>query len=151
MKRFLGLYLGIITLIMTMAEREHVCASSVANIVPGAKGYKRIRDKGVVIVVVHSNYKWNNYSIAIGFVIFIVIFVVVDVITPSYVGYCLIIVIVTLAKAAMAPPLRQNRHGSPPLCCHVASHHGSVGAFMADLAGRRSVLFPKIQREAGET
>ena len=26
-----------------------------------------------------------------------------------------------------------------------------VGAFMADLAGRRSVLFPKIQREAGET
>jgi hypothetical protein len=24
-----------------------------------------------------------------------------------------------------------------------------VGAFMADLAGRRSVLFPKIQREAG--
>ena len=27
----------------------------------------------------------------------------------------------------------------------------SVGAFMADLAGRRSVLFPKIQREAGET
>lgn len=25
-----------------------------------------------------------------------------------------------------------------------------VGAFMADLAGRRSVLFPKIQREAGE-
>ena len=69
MKRFLGLYLGIITLIMTMAEREHVCASSVANIVLGAKGYKRIRDKGVVIVVVHSNYKWNNYSIAIGFVI----------------------------------------------------------------------------------
>ena len=27
----------------------------------------------------------------------------------------------------------------------------AVGAFMADLAGRRSVLFPKIQREAGET
>ena len=26
-----------------------------------------------------------------------------------------------------------------------------VGGFMADLAGRRSVLFPKIQREAGET
>jgi hypothetical protein len=25
-----------------------------------------------------------------------------------------------------------------------------VGAFMADLAGRRSVLFPKIQREAGK-
>jgi hypothetical protein len=24
-----------------------------------------------------------------------------------------------------------------------------VGAFMADLAGRRSMLFPKIQREAG--
>jgi len=29
--------------------------------------------------------------------------------------------------------------------------HVHVGAFMADLAGRRSVLFPKIQREAGET
>ena len=26
-----------------------------------------------------------------------------------------------------------------------------VGAFMADLVGRRSVLFPKIQREAGVT
>ena len=26
----------------------------------------------------------------------------------------------------------------------------NVGAFMADLAGRRSVLFPKTQREAGE-
>ena len=26
----------------------------------------------------------------------------------------------------------------------------SVGAFMADLAGRRSVLFPNIQREAGK-
>jgi len=25
-----------------------------------------------------------------------------------------------------------------------------VGGFMADLAGRRSVLFPKIQREAGK-
>jgi hypothetical protein len=25
-----------------------------------------------------------------------------------------------------------------------------VGAFMADLAGRRSVLFPNIQREAGK-
>ncbi len=41
---------------------------------------------------------------------------------------------------------------------HVASHYFGlddllldVGAFMADLAGRRSVLFPKIQREAGET
>lgn len=37
MKRFLGLYLGIILWIMMMAEREHVCASSVANIVLGAK------------------------------------------------------------------------------------------------------------------
>ena len=27
---------------------------------------------------------------------------------------------------------------------------GNVGGFMADLAGRRSVLFPKIQREAGK-
>ena len=26
----------------------------------------------------------------------------------------------------------------------------TVGGFMADLAGRRSVLFPKIQREAGK-
>ena len=34
----------------------------------------------------------------------------------------------------------------------VSGGHGAgVGAFMADLAGRRSVLFPKIQREAGET
>ena len=28
--------------------------------------------------------------------------------------------------------------------------HPSVGGFMADLAGRRSVLFPKIQQEAGK-
>ena len=32
MKRFLGLYLG-----MMIAEREHVCALSVTNIVLGAK------------------------------------------------------------------------------------------------------------------
>ena len=30
------------------------------------------------------------------------------------------------------------------------THMNYVGGFMADLAGRRSVLFPKIQREAGK-
>ena len=48
MKRFRGLYLGI----MMMAVREQVCASSVTDIVIGAE---RIRDEGVVIVCA-SNY-----------------------------------------------------------------------------------------------
>ena len=48
MKRFRGLYLGI----MMMAVREQVCASSATNIVIGAE---RIRDEGVVIVCA-SNY-----------------------------------------------------------------------------------------------
>jgi hypothetical protein len=70
MKRFLGLYLGIILWIMMMAEREHVCASSVANIVLGSKRIQEDTRRGGIIVVIHSNYKWNNYSIAIGGSIF---------------------------------------------------------------------------------
>ena len=57
MKRFLGLYLGIITWIMMMAKREHVRASSVTNIVLEAERIQEdTRRGGSNSCRVHSKY-----------------------------------------------------------------------------------------------
>ena len=58
-------------------------------------------------------------------------------------------------RMQLHPPIIKSKFASTASCtiprcqsCELSrAHH--VGAFMADLAGRRSVLFPKIQREAG--